>query len=110
MAGDLGYNTGPTVIEDTSPEKRPARYGMLFSVWKKQTDGNWRVMLDLGADTPSAVVSLDAPFKTSHKSTPNSAKKSVNINAEICNLKRFLAATRINSLPEVQQKPRAFHL
>jgi ketosteroid isomerase-like protein len=98
MAGDLGYNTGPTVIEDTGPEKRPTRHGMFFSVWKKQADGNWRVMLDLGADTPSAVVPLDAPFKTSHKSTPSSAKKSVNINAEIEGLlnveRKFLAAAK----------------
>lgn len=27
QAGDLGWNTGPTVFEDTGPEKRPTRHG-----------------------------------------------------------------------------------
>lgn len=63
QAGDLGWNTGPTVVEDTGPEKQPARHGMFFSVWKKQPDGNWRVVLDVGVSTPSAVAPLDAPFR-----------------------------------------------
>jgi ketosteroid isomerase-like protein len=61
-AGDMGWNTGPTVFEDLSPEKKPARHGMFFSVWKKQDDGSWRVALDLGADTPAAVLPLDTPY------------------------------------------------
>jgi ketosteroid isomerase-like protein len=47
-AGDLGYTTGPYTLTDLSPEKRPARHGYYFSVWKKQADGNWKVVLDLG--------------------------------------------------------------
>ena len=66
-AGDLGWNTGPTLSEDTSPEKRPAQHGMFFSVWKKQTDGNWRVVLDLGTSTPAAVAPLNAPFRAAQQ-------------------------------------------
>jgi ketosteroid isomerase-like protein len=47
-AGDLGYTTGPYTLTDLSPEKRPARQGYYFSVWKKQADGEWKVVLDLG--------------------------------------------------------------
>ncbi|HEY0404872.1 MAG TPA: nuclear transport factor 2 family protein [Pyrinomonadaceae bacterium] len=47
-AGDLGYTTGPYTLTDLSPEKRPARQGYYFSVWKRQADGNWKVVLDLG--------------------------------------------------------------
>src|SRR5262245_1610166 len=61
QAGDLGWNTGPTVIEDTSPAMKPARHGMFFSVWKKQGDGSWKVAVDLGSETPAAVVALNAP-------------------------------------------------
>src|SRR6185503_1875363 len=38
-AGDLGYTTGPYVLTDNSPQKRPPHYGFYFSVWKKQSDG-----------------------------------------------------------------------
>lgn len=59
---DLGYNTGPFLVEDKSPEKRPARHGMFFSVWRRQPDKSWKVVLDMGASTPAAFAPLDAPF------------------------------------------------
>jgi ketosteroid isomerase-like protein len=51
-AGDLGYTTGPYVLTDNSPQKNPPHYGFYFSIWKKQVDGSWKVVLDLGIDTP----------------------------------------------------------
>lgn len=63
QAGDLGYTTGPYTVEDHSPAKRPTRHGMYSSVWKKQADGNWKVVLDLGIQLPSAAAPLDAPFQ-----------------------------------------------
>jgi ketosteroid isomerase-like protein len=51
-AGDLGYTTGPYVLTDNSPQKNPPHYGFYFSVWKKQSDGNWKVVIDAGIDTP----------------------------------------------------------
>jgi ketosteroid isomerase-like protein len=62
-SGDLGYTTGPFLIEDRSPAKRPARHGMYSSVWKKQADGSWKVVLDLGIQMNAAVAPLDAPFQ-----------------------------------------------
>lgn len=64
-AGDLGWNTGPLVFEGRGGQ--PDRHGMFFSVWKRQADGGWRVVLDVGADTPGAVVPLDTPFQTPHR-------------------------------------------
>lgn len=63
QAGDLGYTTGPYTVEDRSPAKRPTRHGMYSSVWKKQADGNWKVVLDLGIQVGAAVAPLDAPFQ-----------------------------------------------
>ncbi len=51
-SGDLGYNTGPTLFSDLTPQKRPSGHGYFFSVWKKQTDGVWRVAVDMGAESP----------------------------------------------------------
>lgn len=107
QAGDLGWNTGPTVIEDTSPDKKPARHGMFFSVWKKQTDGSWRVALDLGADTPAAVAPLNAPYKTSYRASSKKPAVGVNVEGEIAGLlkveREFLAAAKASSLGQAYQ-------
>jgi ketosteroid isomerase-like protein len=49
-AGDLGFTTGPYVFSDDA-KKRPPDYGCYFSVWRRQSDGAWRVVLDLGVPT-----------------------------------------------------------
>ncbi len=51
-SGDLGYNTGPTLITDLTEKKRPSGHGYFFSVWRKQPDGTWRVAVDMGANSP----------------------------------------------------------
>lgn len=49
-SGDLGYLTGPA--EYINPGK-PNRYSCYFSVWKRLPDGQFRVILDIGANTPA---------------------------------------------------------
>ncbi|MGH8131603.1 MAG: TPR end-of-group domain-containing protein [Steroidobacteraceae bacterium] len=97
-AGDLGWNTGPLVFE--GEVGKPDRYGMFFSVWKRQPDGTWRVVLDVGSDTPAPVVPLDAPFQLSHRSTAN-ARANVEVAAEIDGLlvieREFLATAASES-------------
>jgi ketosteroid isomerase-like protein len=105
-AGDLGWNTGPTVIEDTGPEKRPAQHGMFFSVWKKQSDGNWRVVLDLGNSTPAAVAPLNAPFRAAQQTFNKrpSGNNRVDVEKENAGLleaeREFLAAARSGSVEQ----------
>ena len=48
-SGDLGYLTGPA--EYVMPGK-PNTYTCYFSVWKRQPDGEFRVILDIGVPTP----------------------------------------------------------
>jgi ketosteroid isomerase-like protein len=101
QAGDLGWNTGPTVFEDTSPEKKPTRHGMFFSIWKKQSDGSWKVVVDLGADTPSAVVPLNASFKTSFRASSRRPASNVSVEEEVAGLlgveREFLAAAKASN-------------
>lgn len=54
QAGDMGYTTGPSTFVDHRPNPRPNYYGFYFSVWKKQADGSWKVVLDIGTETPVA--------------------------------------------------------
>ena len=54
-SGDLGWLTGPsTSINHTVKDSKP-RYGCYLSIWRKQSDGRWRVFIDVGAGAPEAV-------------------------------------------------------
>ncbi|MGB4844354.1 MAG: hypothetical protein WBP16_07805 [Ferruginibacter sp.] len=50
-SGELGYSWGnwKFVAKDT------VYYGNYFTLWKKQADGNWKVLLDGGNNTPKPV-------------------------------------------------------
>ena len=65
QAGDLGWDTGPLVFEGRNGA--PDRHGMFFSIWKRQADGTFKVVLDVGSDTPSAVVPMNEPVHSSHR-------------------------------------------
>ena len=45
-SGDLGFNAGPVRVGKGNPST-----SSFFSIWKKQPDGNWRVLVDLGVPT-----------------------------------------------------------
>ncbi len=79
QSGDLGYSTGPYTFEDRSGQNRPTSHGLFFSVWKKQRDGEWRVVIDLGVRLESAFAPLDAPFTAAPawKTKPSGAKVNV---------------------------------
>ena len=55
--GEFGYLTGPTLTTDLSPQKRPQRHGMYFSVWRR-TGGVWKVIVDGGTGTPGPVAQI----------------------------------------------------
>jgi ketosteroid isomerase-like protein len=51
-SGDLGYLTGPVRY----PQRDGGiRHGCYFSVWKKQPDGSFKVILDVGIQPPGEV-------------------------------------------------------
>ena len=51
-SGDLGYLTGPAQsILPSRDEGRP-RHSIYTSVWKRQRDGSFKVVMDVGVDTP----------------------------------------------------------
>ena len=56
-AGDLGYTTGPWEFRPNGRDDKPVAFGQYFTIWKKQSDGSWKVALDRG-------VSTDVPFRS----------------------------------------------
>ena len=54
-SGELGYLTGPArTILPSRNKGRPA-HSTYTSIWKRQRDGTFKVVLDVGTDTPRAV-------------------------------------------------------
>lgn len=53
-AGDLGYTLGKhTSILFTTDDKKAIRTGYYLTIWKKQPDGTWRFVFDMGNQLPS---------------------------------------------------------
>ncbi len=47
-SGDFGFNTGPWYYRQKKTDEKPVAFGEFNSVWKKQSDGNWKNVLDIG--------------------------------------------------------------
>lgn len=57
---DFGLSTGPWEVQEYRPGTKALGTGYYVSVWEKQTDGEWRVILDAGTSTPP-------PFSYTHE-------------------------------------------
>lgn len=51
-SGDLGYTTGPWEYRGKGPGDKQVGYGNFITLWKKQADGAWKVVVDLGISNP----------------------------------------------------------
>ena len=53
QSADLGYTTGSFEIHDKSSDGTPVvRKGSYVTIWRKQPDGAWKVVLDMGSFVP----------------------------------------------------------
>lgn len=98
-AGDLGWDTGPLLFEGRNGA--PPRHGMFFSVWKRQADGSFKVVLDVGGDTPAAVVPMSEPAHSSWRAgaAPASGVDVADAKARLLGIEReFLATAAAESL------------
>lgn len=54
-SGDLAYETGPYSLTMTGPDKKPAtEKGHYVAVWRKHSDGTWKVVVDAPLSDPPA--------------------------------------------------------
>jgi len=52
-SGDLGYTFGNYVLKARDKNGNPVvHYGKYATVWKKQKDGSWKVVMDMGNSSP----------------------------------------------------------
>jgi ketosteroid isomerase-like protein len=54
-SGDLGFTTGPWQAKTDINDEKPSAYGHFVTVWKKQQDGSWKFVVDLGISHPQVV-------------------------------------------------------
>jgi ketosteroid isomerase-like protein len=85
-AGDMGYDTGPSAFTDKTAEKPTPQYIFFISVWKKQADGNWKVVLDVGGAQTTAPYTGSREAKTAPATKKKAANAKVNVEAERANL------------------------
>jgi len=53
-AGDLGYTYGTYEFHSKDKDGKPiVDYGKYTSIWKRQRDGSWKVVLDMGNASPA---------------------------------------------------------
>jgi len=53
-SGDMGFTTGPWEFKNDVKDEKPVGYGHFFTVWKKQPDGSWKFVVDLGINHPQS--------------------------------------------------------
>ncbi|MBV9925836.1 MAG: nuclear transport factor 2 family protein [Acidobacteria bacterium] len=70
-AGDMGWTTGPFEFREKPTQEKPDDTGHFFTVWRRQPDGFWKWVLDLGIRHPAPEVTETA------LSYPASLKKSL---------------------------------
>jgi len=52
QSGDMGFTTGPWEARADINDAKPGAYGHFMTVWKKQPDGSWKFVVDLGIAHP----------------------------------------------------------
>ena len=53
-SGDMGFTTGPWEFKADRRDEKPSGYGDFVTVWKKQADGTWKFVVDLGISHPQS--------------------------------------------------------
>jgi ketosteroid isomerase-like protein len=102
-AGDIAYTTGPWVFRPNGPNNTPAAHGQFFTIWRKEPDGTWKWILDIGISHPAPLSSRPAlSFPYDFRKTTDKDKLDFNVASvekELLKTEReFLKASTNNTL------------
>lgn len=56
-SGDFGFTSGPSTLS-LRDGSRPPRHGAYFSVWKRDAQQRWRVVIDAGITSPTPIAAV----------------------------------------------------
>jgi ketosteroid isomerase-like protein len=104
-SGDFGFNTGPWEYFAKKTDEKPVAYGEFNSVWKKQADGTWKNVLDIGIghSAPSKPGSWEVngfPLDTPKKQKPQKGIANELLLIET-NFQRFIGQDRVAAYKSV---------
>ncbi|WP_113654307.1 nuclear transport factor 2 family protein [Pedobacter namyangjuensis] len=93
-SGDLGFTSGTFVVDDTNKA-----YGHYLTVWRKNKNGNWEFILDLGADTNKPLKKLATSFvePKDHYAPKLATEKDLKVSREIINTTEKTLNTTLKS-------------
>jgi len=89
QSGDLGYTTGPWEIRPSGLKDKPTAFGHFVSVWKRQTDGVWKVVMDLGISHPASGGNSKTLQTSNLKGGSEKARRNARIDEERSELLAF---------------------
>lgn len=97
-AGDMGYDTGPWEFRPKGAEDKPVAFGNFMTIWKKQPDGTFKFLLDLGISNPqptSAQTLQSATIKS--KATKNASDADMQAGREgVMNIEREFSKASVD--------------
>ena len=73
-SGDMGFTTGPWEAKADIKDEKISGYGHFVTVWKKQADGSWRFVVDLGISHPQSGGPTSISHKKAQKAQNNSGR------------------------------------
>jgi ketosteroid isomerase-like protein len=77
-AGDMGYDTGPWEFRPKGAGDKPVAFGQFMTIWKKQADGTFKFMLDLGISNPQPTSTQTLQFAAAEsKATKNASEADI---------------------------------
>lgn len=85
-SGDVAFSTGPSVTYDFASGKA-IRWGNFASVWRKQPDGKWKVVVDIGSQNAEPPANAEKNWQAASASRYKAKK--VDVNDEAGKLKDF---------------------
>jgi hypothetical protein len=89
-SGELGWLTGPSTSINPARDKGAPRHGNYASVWKRQPDGTFKVVMDVGVNLP-----MPAEFASGFRRVPDTNRYTGNgadAQATLAEADRALAA------------------
>jgi len=79
-SGDFGFTTGPSEYRVGGAKDSMVYYGHFVSVWKKNGDGKWKVVLDIGSSYPKSEKKEEVFL--AREFSPHEMKKSFSVEGE----------------------------
>jgi ketosteroid isomerase-like protein len=99
-SGELGYLTGPSTTINPARGNAP-RFGAYASVWKREADGSFRVVIDVGISTenfvPFAPGFVRAPFADRYTGSETGAAATRSLRDADASLTRAAMASQANA-------------